>query len=100
MAVSQKESQTMDPDQQALISDISRSVVAEISPAEIPLFRYQSDAFFQSGGQGVAIEQGKDDVLGFGSGETVTLLTPFVLPVVTEVVAYMANALKESLKSE
>jgi hypothetical protein len=92
--------QVMIPEQQQLISELSRNLVAEISPAELPLFRYQSDAFFQSGGTDPVVPEGKEALLGFGTGEAVTLITPYVLPVVTEVVVYMTGVLKESLKSE
>jgi hypothetical protein len=41
---------------------------------------------------------GKDEVLGFGLAEAATFLTPLVLAVITEVVKFLAEEVKQSLK--
>ena len=74
-----------------LIIDLSRDLLAQVAPQELPLFRaasqaYQSDpdALSKSGGE-------KDEMLGFGAGEVAALLTPAVLLITSEVVKFLAE---------
>jgi len=84
-------------DQSQLIADVARDVVAQVAPQELPLFRATSVAYFKNPEKALKKQRGKDEKLGFGAGEVVTLLTPIVLTVMTEVVTFAMATVKESL---
>jgi hypothetical protein len=83
-----------------LIAELSRDLVSEIAPEELPLFRTASATYFQNPGRALAAQDNKDDLLGFGTGEVVTLLTPYVLAITTEVVGYLVVEIKKSAASQ
>jgi hypothetical protein len=99
----------MGPEERALVIDVSRDVVAELAPGEIAVFRPVAKAFYEDPRR-LTSETG-DAMLGFGPGEAVTLLTPIVLAVMGEVVAFlradlakaipraMADSLEDSLRA-
>lgn len=84
-------------DDNQLIADVARDIVAQTAPQELPLFRATSVAFFKKPKNVLKNQVGKDEMLGFGVGETVSLLTPAVLVVTTEVVTFVTAAVKESV---
>jgi len=67
--------------QNQLVADLARDMVAEIAPQELPTFRAQSEAYFKDPERALKGQAGKDDMLGFGVGAAVTFLTPVVLAV-------------------
>jgi hypothetical protein len=84
-----------------VVREIGRDVIAEIAPQELPLYRANSEAFLeQSRRRRSQPGAGKDDLLGFGSGEAVAFLTPAVLAVLIEVVSYLAAEAKKTFKEE
>lgn len=84
-------------DRNQLIADVARDVVAQVAPQELPFFRATSVAYFKNPEKALKQQRGKDEMLGFGGGEMVTLLTPVVLTVMTEVVTFAMATVKESL---
>lgn len=87
-------------EEQQLIADVSRDVVAQLAPHEMPVFRPVSQAFFQSPERALAQAGDGDQMLGFGAGEVVQLLTPVVLAVATEVLLFVAQEAKKTARSE
>ena len=84
-------------DDNQLIADVARDIVAQTAPQELPLFRATSIAFFKKPKNVLKNQAGKDEMLGFGIGDTVSLLTPAVLVVMTEVVTFVTVTVKESV---
>jgi hypothetical protein len=80
---------TQAPDQ-ALVADIARDVVKQVAPQEMPLFRAQSQAYFEHPARAPKSEDGRDELLGFGTGVEITLLTPVILQVTQEVLKLLA----------
>ncbi|MGH4002614.1 MAG: hypothetical protein ACRDSO_00670 [Pseudonocardiaceae bacterium] len=74
-----------------LVRSLSRRVVDRAAPEELPLFRLVTDAYFSQATGKPAGRRNRDEMLGFGVGEVVVLLTPFVLPVVSTVLEYLAT---------
>ena len=87
-------------DQNYIIADVAREVITQIAPEELPLFRSTSTAYFQNPEHVVKEEQNQDELLGFGGGEVVVLLTPYVLQIMTEVVKFVAGEVQKSLAVE
>jgi hypothetical protein len=86
--------------QEELIAILGKDLVAQVAPQELPLFRATSQAYFQDPNKLLKAQTPKDEMLGFGSGEAVMLLTPFVLSILTEIVKYLANEFATTVKSE
>lgn len=76
--------------QDQLILDLSRDLVAQLAPQELPLFRAQSAAFLRDPDKALAPARGRDDELGFGVAEAVVFITPYVLAVMGHVVPFVA----------
>lgn len=87
-------------EEQQLIADVSRDVVAQLAPHEMPVFRPVSQAFFQQPERALAQAGDGDQMLGFGAGEVVQLLTPVVLAVATEVLLFVAQEAKKTARTE
>lgn len=77
-------------------AQVARDFIAQLAPHELPLFRATSAAFFKDPRQVLDRPKGKDDMLGFGEGQEVNLITPAVLATVSAVVAFVAAELKAS----
>jgi hypothetical protein len=82
----------------ALVSDVARDVLAEIAPDELPIFQAASKAYFADPKAVAKQAKSKDSMLGMGP-DSVTLLTPAVLHVVTEVCIFLAPVATEVAKS-
>jgi hypothetical protein len=72
-----------------LIAEVSRAVVAQLAPQELPLFQPTCEAYFRSPASALKVRANKDTMLGFGTGEVVALLTPIVLAIVAELVTFL-----------
>lgn len=83
-----------------LVSDISRDVLSEVAPQELPLFRAASQAYFKDPNHATTPNANSEDMLGFGAGEAVTLLTPYLLPAAVEVVKFLAEEVKKAVSEE
>ena len=89
-----------DPDQNQLIADVARDIVRQTSPEELPLFRATGAAYFKNPDKVLKEQKSKDELLGFGAGEAVALLTPYALVVVTEVVRFVTEQVQKSVAAE
>jgi len=89
-----------DVSQNQLIATVARDLVFEMAPHEIPLFRANSEAYFKDPEKMLKSEAGKDEMLGFGTAEAMSLLTPVVLAVSVEVVKFVTEEVKKSVKTE
>jgi hypothetical protein len=83
-----------------LVRELSRNIVAEIAPHELPLFRAQSEAYFKDPHGTIERKAGKEEMLGFGVGSDTVFLTPAVLSIVTLVVNFIIVTVKDSLQVE
>ena len=90
----------MNAEQNQLVTDLARDLVAQMAPQELPLFRANSANYFKNPDKALQPQTGKDDMLGFGAGEVVTLLTPYLLAVLTEVVTFIVEEVKKSAKTQ
>jgi hypothetical protein len=79
------------PVDRELVLEVSRELVASLAPEEMPLFRPVSTAFFADPRR--LSSESRDDMLGFGPGEAVTLITPVVISVVVEVIGLVRSEL-------
>ena len=86
--------------QHQLIAELSREIVMNVAPEELPIFRAQSEAYFKNPKKLLARKVGKDDMLGFGAGEAVAFLTPFILAVMSDVVTFLTDEIRKALKGE
>src|SRR5256885_10697632 len=73
--------------QRDLIAEMSRDIVADVAPDELPLFRMNSTAYFKNPKKALESREGQDEALGFGIEAMVPLLTPVIIAVVTEVIS-------------
>src|SRR5688572_26435243 len=83
-----------------LVIDLAHDVVSRIAPEEIPLFQANSTVYFKDPNQSLSGRPGKDEVLGFVIAEAVTFLTPVALAVITEVIKFLTDEVRQSLKTE
>jgi hypothetical protein len=83
-----------------LIADVARDVAAQIAPQELPLFRAISEAYFKDPDRVLDQRAARDEPLGFGVGEAVSLVLPIVLAVASEVVLFLAAEVKKAVGAE
>ena len=89
-----------DATQNQLAADVARDLVSQMAPQEIPLFRVNSENYFKDPQKMLNHQPGKDEMLGFGTGEVVAYLTPVVLSISVEVVKFLTEEVRKSLQSE
>jgi hypothetical protein len=83
-----------------LISEIAHGIIAEVAPDELPMFGVVSRAFLTDP-KLAAVGAGDDDeMLGFGGGAEVELLTPLVFSITSGVVAFLVTTVVNAAKSE
>jgi hypothetical protein len=83
-----------------LVVEVARGVVREVAPQEMPLFRANSDLYFKDPSKALSGATSGDQLLGFGTGVEVTLLTPVVLSVVSLVIKALTAELAKSVAHE
>lgn len=84
-------------DEDDLVLDLARGVIAQAAPHELPVFRATAAAYLQDP-QRVETAQ-KDEMLGFGV-DALAALTPCVLVVARAVVEFVAEEVAKALKDE
>lgn len=86
----------------ALVVELARSLVRDVAPQELPMFRANSALYLKDPDKAQQQRQssGKDDLLGFGAGIDLTLLTPVAMAVATEVIKFLAMEIARAAKSE
>ena len=87
-------------DQDQLIADWARDIVAQSAPEELPLFRAKSVEYFKNPNKSLKGQKSKDNMLGFGAGEAVILVTPYVLTIATQVIKFVAEELSKALATQ
>jgi len=87
-------------EQNQLVADLARDIVAQNAPQELPLFRATSAAYFKNPGKVLKSQSGKDEMLGFGAAEAVLMLTPSVLVIVNQVVTFVIAEVQKSVAEE
>lgn len=83
-----------------LVIEISRDLVAQLAPEELPLFRVTSQAFLQNPKRVLAGQGAGDDMLGFGLGDAVALLTPAALAVASSVLTFLVAEMTKAASTE
>src|SRR6516165_7569984 len=80
-----------DPHNERLEAELGRVLVAQLAPAELPLFGAMSRAFFADPKRARPTSSGGDEILAFGVAEAAGLLTPAVLTAACEVALYLTK---------
>src|SRR4051794_25670945 len=89
-----------DPVDHELVADVAQGLVANIAPQELPLFRATAAAYFENPQRVLDSADEKDEMLGFGPGAAVALITPFALDMVSAVVGFLASQVRTAIESE
>ncbi len=84
-------------DQNQLIADLSRDIVAQTAPQELPLFRSMSTAYFKDPEKLLKGQSGKDEMLGFAVAGVVIMLTPTILAIMSQVVQFLITEVEKSV---
>src|SRR4051812_48336135 len=82
-----------------LVVEIARSAVRELGAQGMPLFRANSEGYLKNP-DGLVRRQSGDQVLGFGAGIDVTLLTPAALAIAAEVVRFVTSEIAAAAKDQ
>lgn len=77
----------------ALVAQFARDAVARAAPEELPLFRATSEAYFNDP-ESLKRKASGDDMLGFGVGEALVLVTPIALSVAREVLDFVVDEIR------
>jgi hypothetical protein len=83
----------------ALVTEVARGIVADVAPDELPMFELTSEAYLQDPRRAEAGGD-SDEMLGFGGGAEMELLTPVVLTITSGVVSYLITTVLNAAKSE
>lgn len=76
-----------------LVTRLARAAVAQAAPEELPLFRATSEAYFNDP-DSLERQASGDDMLGFGVGEALVLVTPIALSVAREVLDFVVDEVR------
>lgn len=79
-----------------LATELAREVVADLAPNELTTFRATSAAYFKDPDQAFKGPQ-RDEMLAFGGGDAVMLLTPYALAIARPVVHLLVEELGKGL---
>jgi AcrR family transcriptional regulator len=85
------------PEGQELIQEVSKRIVAEVDPEELVLFDELMESYFANPHPS---SPEKDDPLGFGLGEFVSLVTLAAGAAVSAVLTYILNEVIETIQEE
>lgn len=89
-----------DSTQNQLIAEVTRDLISQVAPQERALFKSISERYFQNPEQVLADQPSKDELLGFGIGEAVELITPIALAVSADVIKFLYEEAKNAMKGE
>jgi hypothetical protein len=90
----------IDKEQAQLISEVSRDLVTQLAPGELPVFEATRESYFEDPDRVLRGEHTKDEILGFGLEGMVGQMTPVILAVMTQVIAFLSGELKKQLQTE
>jgi hypothetical protein len=86
---------------QQAVDALARQVVADVSPAELPLFRATAARYHADPSGTVGAKPRADETLGFGAETAVVLITPYALDLVkrlfTRIVEKVGDGAADSL---
>src|SRR3712207_5582826 len=84
--------------QHQTVADVARTLIEEIAPQEMPLFQATSAAYFKNPRRARGGQSSRDEMLGFGTGEDATFLTPIILSAAMKVVEFAMGPTQEVSK--
>jgi hypothetical protein len=73
------------------ILELSRELVNQLAPEELPIFPALAEAYVSNPSDRLRSRSGSDDSLGFGTGAEIILLTPAILNVSHVVMTFIAQ---------
>ncbi len=82
------------------IESVSRDLVGQVAPQELPAFGPISDAYFRNPTKVLEGRTSKDEMLGFGIETGVALITPVIIEATKGVISYLKEEVKKSAKTE
>lgn len=82
--------------QEQAVEALARQAVAQVSPAELPLFRATAARYREDPGGTLSPRSAGSDTLGFGAEAAVVLITPFALDLVKRIFTRISDKLGES----
>lgn len=91
--------ETTYPSDTILLNALSREAIAKIAPEEMPLFEATSETYRKNPKLVFSKQNDKEEMLGFGVGTTVTLLTPIALEVSKIVINYVIEISRDPIES-
>ena len=89
-----------DPKFNETVSAVARDLIIELAPQEKALFNSISEAYFKNPEKTLAEQRARDEMLGFGAAETITLLTPILLSVSSDVIRFLFAEAHKAMQSE
>jgi hypothetical protein len=89
-----------DTNDNQLVAEVARELLADVAPQEKALFRSISESYFKNPEETLSAQQGKDELLGFGAAEAVSLVTPALLALLSEVVKFLLGEAQKAMQNE
>ncbi len=89
-----------DPKFNDTVSAVARDLIIELAPQEKALFSSISEAYFKNPEKTLAEQRARDEMLGFGAAETITLLTPILLSVSGDVIRFLFAEAQKVMQTE
>ena len=81
---------------QQAVDALARQVVADVSPAELPLFGATAARYHADPAATLATKPSSDETLGFGAETVAVLVAPYALDLIQRLFAKLADRLGES----
>jgi hypothetical protein len=81
-----------------LVADVARTIVSEVAPDELPLFEVSSETYLADPRRVASTDA--DEMLGFGGGAELELLTPVILSVTSGIVTFLIDSVLSASKAE
>lgn len=82
--------------QELAVEALARQAVAQVSPAELPLFRATAVRYREDPRGTLAPRPAASDALGFGAEAAVVLITPFALDLAKRILTTISDKLGEA----
>jgi hypothetical protein len=82
------------------VTEVSKDLITQLAPQEKALFQPISEAYFKNPEKTLSDNKAKDEMLGFGAAEAVTLLTPVILAVSGDVIKFLFAEAQKAVQSE
>ncbi len=79
-------------DYEQIVTDVSRTLVQQIAPQELPLFGATRAAHLKNPRRALRGQTSKDEILGFGGADDVAFLTPIILTAASRVAELAAGS--------